>query len=211
MADAGTPFASTNALVEVYGRYITWVEKLARGERPQSEDEWVESLLAMFSADEELLDRAVDLTAAVEAHSMSSLPVEVQPEAQFVVEYVSGIPDVAQLRVALVRRSEQLRAIKAQGEQMPESYSSKLPDPFHAQWVGIRDAAKLLFNQVQLYNAQGQAAAFERAATLNGMPVEKSTHRGDDGSMTHTVSVTFDRGRESKPRWWQRFSRRRSS
>lgn len=210
MADSGSPFAATNALVQVYGRYIAWGEKLARGERPQSEAEWVDALLAMLSADEELLDRSVDLTAAVDARSMSELPIEVQPECQFVVDYVAEIPDVAQLRSQLAGRSERLKSIKEKGEPMPKSYSSDLPEPFQAQWVGVREAAKLLFNQVQLHNAQSRAIAFERAAELDGMPVETSTHRGDDGSFTHTVSVSFDRDEQPKATWWQRLFGRRA-
>lgn len=94
MADSGSPFAATNALVEVYGRYMDWVEKLGQDERPQSNDEWVDALLALLSIDEELLDRALELTAAVDARALSDLPLEVQPEVQFAVDYVAEIPDV---------------------------------------------------------------------------------------------------------------------
>ncbi len=204
MADSGSPFASTNALVEVYGRYVDWVEKLGQDERPQSDGEWVDALLGLLSIDEELLDRAIGLKAAVDARALSDLPLEVQPEVQFAVDYVAEIPDVAKLHSALARRSDRVRAIKASGEPMTEPFPTDLPEPFQAQWVGVREAAKLLFSQVQLHNAQARAAAFERAAELNGMPVKTSTHRGDDGSFTHTVSVSFDRGEQPKATWWQR-------
>lgn len=210
MADSGSPFASTNALVEVYGRYVDWVEKLGQDERPQSDDEWVAALLRLLSIDEQLLDRAIELKAAVDARGLSGLPLEVQPEVQFAVDYVAEIPDVAKLHSELARRSDQLRAIKASGEPMTEPFPTDLPVPFQAQWVGVREAAKLLFNQVQLHNAQAYAASFGRAAELHGMPVETSTHRGDDGSFTHTVSVSFDRDEQPKATWWQRLFGRRA-
>lgn len=169
----------------------------------------MDALLALLSIDEELLDRAIELKA-VDARALSDLPLEVQPEVQFTVDYVAEIPDVAKLHAELARRSAQLRAIHASGAPMTEPFSTDLPEPFQAQWVGVREAAKLLFNQVQLHNAQARAAAFERAAELNGMPVETSTHRGDDGSFTHTVTVSFNRDEPPKATWWQRLFGRRA-
>lgn len=201
---------ATNALVEVYGRYVDWVEKLGQDERPQSDDEWVNALLALLSIDEELLDRAIELKAAVDSRALSDLPLAVQPEVQFAVDYVAEIPDVAKLHSELARRSDQVRAIKASGRPMTEPFSTDLPEPFQAQWVGVRETAKLLFTQVQLHNAQARAAAFKRAAELNGMPVETSTNRGDDGSFTHTVSVTFKRDEPPKATWWRRLFGRRA-
>lgn len=131
----------------------------------------------------------------------SDLPLEVQPEVQFAVDYVAEIPDVAKLHSELARRSGQVQAIKASGDPMTQPFPTDLPEPFQAQCVGVREAARLLFHQVQLHNARSPLAAFERAAELNGMPARTRIPRGDDGSVTHTVSVSFDRDERPKATW----------
>lgn len=146
--------------------YIDRSKKLSRGEHPKTDEESTELVLGIFADDEELLDPASDLAAAVDAHSMDSLPVSVQPECEFLIDYVRGIPDVARLRAELALRPDRLREIVAQSDLSRTSSASDLPAPFDAQWIGLRDAVGTLFNQVQNYNAKSQAEAFERAFGL---------------------------------------------
>lgn len=211
MTDVDSPLAATNSLTAVYARYVEWGDRLARGDGPQTPDDSLDALLALAETDEELLARAIDLAESLKAHSVDGLPLEVEPEYRFVADCVEAVPDLALLRERLANRSAQLLAVKSDPERKkPAQYSTKLPEPFEAQWISVREASKLLFNQVQIYNAQMQATAFERAAELGGHTHESTTHRGDDGSVTRTVTVTFDRRDDGRRTWWQRLTRRRT-
>lgn len=203
-----TPRAAVNAVAEIYGRYIEWAEKMARGETPKDTAGSLALLLDLFSTDEELLARSVDLAQLMKTQPNSDLPPEILPESQFLADYVSALPDADRLRAEISDRSARIREIMAQPDPEKEQFSRELSEPFEAQWIGVREAAKLLFNQVQLFNANAWASAWETAAQRNGQSYETDTQRGDDGSMIRTVSVSFDRDGDAKPRrWWQRSKR----
>lgn len=199
-----TPRAAVNAVAEAYGRYIAWGEKIARGEAPRDVAGSLSVLLDLAMTDEEVLARSVDLTQLLDEQPTPDLPAEILPECRFLAECVSAVPDAEQLRAEISARVGRVRDRLAVPNPEDAPISSDLPEPYEAQWIGIREAAKLLYNQVQLYNADAFASAWEKAAEQSGHPFETSAHRGDDGSVIRTVSVTFDRSSEPpRRRWWQ--------
>lgn len=206
-------FSAANALIAAYRCLIDRRQALlASGPPPTLSD----TAVLLRDVTEEYLHvvlAALELDAAMQKHGVESLPEEVRPESEYVVERLRSLHDVGALRAALEERILTMEQLAGRSDSEIESdprFGASLAEPYSSQWQVLQDAVTSLNNQVQHHKAKSTALAWQRAATLQGLEYTSSHSRGDDGSETHVTTFTFEsKDQAVKQSWWRKiFSRR---
>lgn len=202
--------AAVNALVREGMKAVKWQNKYAAGQLPTDDVGMISTLLEMVADEERVVAASIELARVIRATGGQDVPSEIQPECEFVAEAVGSVTDVSALQAVMQTRSARLRDLLVDGKPAPgTSRTAALPAPYDDEWAGIRRAVTLLCNQVQVYNAKRQQEAMVEAARRQGVKVQATSTRSDDGSSTSIVRFTFDpRSEPNRRRWWHRFKRR---
>lgn len=210
MSTNADTLAAVNGLVREGMKAAQWQNKLAAGQLPTDPGGMISTLLEMVADDERVVTASIELTRVIRATGGQDVPPEIQPECDFLAQAVGSVTDLSALQSAMQTRAARLRDLLVANKPAPgTSPTIALPAPYEAEWAGIRRAVTLLCNQVQSYNAKRQQEAMVEAARRQGVKVQATSTRSDDGSSTSIVKFTFDpRSEPDRRRWWHRFTRR---
>lgn len=164
MATSSTTFDVANDTLATYRLLAERREGLAANSWPATTRETVSFLLGMADDQCDLLARVGDLADAVRLQGVESLPEEVRPECELVVEHYLALPDASALRFATQARVDLLARALARPDSEINSDPNAiamLDEPFGAQYLRLENAVGLLYNQVQNYNAKSWAQSWE--------------------------------------------------